>query len=196
MPHRFCTPKRQFRTCRIISCAQTGPPSRRRPACGHQNHEKPGPCGPGFRCPADRADGSVRRSAPMRARIRPMLSRSACSRALSSARSRAWSRSSSSSTFLSSSKASRQQALGVFKLNAQFVGGAGQVFPPLDRRLGIGRIGEVRGIVDPGALLLGVDFALQVDRHALEIGDHAFDLGDPSALFIDLKLLQADQRFT
>jgi hypothetical protein len=54
----------------------------------------------------------------------------------------------------------------------------------------------VRGIVDPGALLLGVDFALEVDRHALEIGDHALDLGDPSALFIDLKLLQADQRFT
>src|SRR5665647_814710 len=38
-----------------------------------------------------------------------------------------------------------QQALGVFKLNTQFVGGAGQIFPPLDRRLGIGRIGEVRG---------------------------------------------------
>jgi len=29
----------------------------------------------------------------------------------------------------------------------------------------------------------------------LEVGNHALDLGDPSALFIDLKLLQADQRF-
>src|SRR6202035_542769 len=37
-----------------------------------------------------------------------------------------------------------QQALGVFELNPQFVGGTGQVFPPLDRSLGIGRIGEVR----------------------------------------------------
>jgi hypothetical protein len=41
-----------------------------------------------------------------------------------------------------------------------------------------------------------MDFALQIDRHTLEIGDHAFDLGNPSALFVDLKLLQADQRFT
>jgi len=89
-----------------------------------------------------------------------------------------------------------QQALGIFKLNAQFVGGAGQILAPLDRGLGIGRIGEVLGVVDPGALLLGMDFALQVDRHALEVGDHAFDLGDPSAFFVDLKLLQADQRFT
>src|SRR6185437_7751533 len=49
-----------------------------------------------------------------------------------------------------------QQALGVFKLNPQFVGRAGQVFPPLDRSLGVGRIGEVRGIVDSGTLLLGL----------------------------------------
>src|SRR5205814_640392 len=47
-----------------------------------------------------------------------------------------------------------------------------------------------------GPLLFGLDFALEVDRHALEISDHAFDLGYPSALFVDLKLLQADQRFT
>ena len=52
------------------------------------------------------------------------------------------------------------------------------------------------GIVDPGPLLLGLDFALEVNRHALEIGDHAFDLGNPSALLIDLKFLQADQRFS
>ncbi len=54
----------------------------------------------------------------------------------------------------------------------------------------------MRGIVDSSALLLGVDFALQVDRHTLEISDHAFYLGNPSALFVDLKFLQADQRFT
>ena len=85
-----------------------------------------------------------------------------------------------------------QQAFGVFQLNPQFVGGAGQVFPALDRGLGIGRIGEMGGIVDPGALLLGLDFALQIDRHPLEVGDHTFNLGDPSALLVDLKLLQAD----
>ena len=85
-----------------------------------------------------------------------------------------------------------QQAFCVFQLNTQFVGGTGQILPPLDRSLGIGRIGEMRGIVDPGALLLGLDFALQIDRHALEVGDHTFNLGDPSALLVDLKLLQAD----
>ena len=32
-----------------------------------------------------------------------------------------------------------EQRLGVFELDAQFVGRAGQVLPPLDRGLGIGR---------------------------------------------------------
>src|SRR5262249_5332633 len=50
-----------------------------------------------------------------------------------------------------------QQALGVLKLDAQLVGRARQVFAALDRGLGIGRIGEMRGIVDPGTLLLGQD---------------------------------------
>src|ERR1700741_3327395 len=57
-----------------------------------------------------------------------------------------------------------QEALGIFKLDAQLIGGPRQVFPALDRGLGVGRIGEVRGIVDPGALLLALDFALEVDR--------------------------------
>src|SRR5262245_29114948 len=88
-----------------------------------------------------------------------------------------------------------QQVLGIFELNAQLVGGPRQIFPALDRRLGVGRVGEVRGIVDSGAFLLALDLALEIDRHALEIGNHAFDLGNPSALLVDLKLLQADQRF-
>ena len=41
-----------------------------------------------------------------------------------------------------------------------------------------------------------IDFALQIDRHALEISDHALDLGHSPPLFVDLKFLQADQRFT
>jgi hypothetical protein len=89
-----------------------------------------------------------------------------------------------------------QQALGVLELDSQFVGGTGQVLPALDRGLGVGRVGEMGGIVDPGPFLLGLDFALEIDRHALEVGDHAFDLGNPSALLVDLKFLQADQRFS
>jgi hypothetical protein len=50
----------------------------------------------------------------------------------------------------------------------------------------------MRRIIDTGAILLHLNFALEVRRHALEISDHAFDLGDPSALFVDLKFLQAD----
>jgi hypothetical protein len=54
----------------------------------------------------------------------------------------------------------------------------------------------MRRIVDTGAFLLGLDLALEIDRHALEVGDHAFDLGNPSALLVDLKFLQADERFS
>ena len=53
----------------------------------------------------------------------------------------------------------------------------------------------MRGVVDTGAILFGLDLALEVARDAIELGDHAFDLRDPAALFVDLKLLQADERF-
>lgn len=53
----------------------------------------------------------------------------------------------------------------------------------------------MRRIVDTGAFLLTGDLAFKIHRHAFEFGDHALDLGDPPALFIDLKLFQADQRF-
>jgi hypothetical protein len=53
----------------------------------------------------------------------------------------------------------------------------------------------MRGIVDAGAVLLGLDLALEVAGNAIELGDHAFDLRDPAALFVDLKFLQADERF-
>jgi hypothetical protein len=45
------------------------------------------------------------------------------------------------------------------------------------------------GIVDVGPVLLRLDFALKLDRHAIELGDHAFNLHDLPALFVDLKLL-------
>ena len=71
-----------------------------------------------------------------------------------------------------------------------------QILAPLVRRLGIGRIGEMRGIVDTGALLLGLDFALEVAAHALELGDHGLDLGGPAALLVHLEFPQPDQRLT
>ena len=54
----------------------------------------------------------------------------------------------------------------------------------------------MRRIADPGPLLLGLDLALEIVRHALEVGDHALDLGNPPALLVDLELLQTDQRFS
>ena len=80
--------------------------------------------------------------------------------------------------------------LGVVKLGLELVGRALEVFAPRHRGLGIGRIGEMRRIVDPGAVLLGLDLALEVDRHAVELGDHALDLSDPPALLVDLEFLR------
>ena len=51
---------------------------------------------------------------------------------------------------------------------------------------------ELRIQLEDAKSLLGVDLALEINRHALEVGNHALDLGDPSALLVDLKLLQAD----
>ena len=50
------------------------------------------------------------------------------------------------------------------------------------------------GIVDPRAVLLGLDLALEIDGDALELGDHALDLRDLAPLLVDLKLLQANER--
>ena len=85
---------------------------------------------------------------------------------------------------------------GVLELALQLVGRALEVVAPSDRRLGVGRIGEMRRIVDTGAVLLGCDFAIEIGRHAIEIGDHALDLRDPAPLLVDLKFPQANERFT
>ena len=53
----------------------------------------------------------------------------------------------------------------------------------------------------PEALTNAVEIAkrcnltLELGRHALEVGDHAFNLGYSPSLLINLKFLQADQRF-
>src|SRR5688572_23519139 len=70
-----------------------------------------------------------------------------------------------------------------------------EVLTPLHGGLGIGRIGEMRRVVNAGTILFGLDLALEVARDAIELGNHAFDLRDPAALFVDLKLLQANERF-
>jgi hypothetical protein len=51
-------------------------------------------------------------------------------------------------------------------------------------------------IMNTGAILFGLDLALEVARDAIELGNHAFDLSDPAALFVDLKFFQADERFS
>src|SRR5262249_2320382 len=89
-----------------------------------------------------------------------------------------------------------ERGLGVVELHLELVGRALEVLFPRHRRLGVGRIGEMRGIVDAGTLLLAPDLAIEVAGHALELGDHALDLSDLAAPLVDLKLLQPDERVT
>src|ERR1700694_504783 len=87
-----------------------------------------------------------------------------------------------------------ERSLGVLELDLELVGRALEVLAPLHRRLGIGRIGEMAGVVNPGAVLLGLDLALEIAADALEFGDHALDLCNLAPLLVDLKLLQANER--
>ena len=50
-------------------------------------------------------------------------------------------------------------------------------------------------IVNSGAVLLGLDLAIEIAGHALELGDHALDLRDLATPLVDLKLLEANERF-
>jgi hypothetical protein len=54
----------------------------------------------------------------------------------------------------------------------------------------------MRGIVNPGSILLGFDLTLKVAGDALEFGDHDLDLSDLAALLIDLKSFQTNERLT
>jgi len=49
------------------------------------------------------------------------------------------------------------------------------------------------GIVDAGAVLLGLDLAIEIAADALEFGDHALDLRNLASLLVDLKFLQANE---
>jgi hypothetical protein len=88
-----------------------------------------------------------------------------------------------------------ERRFGVLELNFQVVGRALKIVAALDRRLGIGGIGEMSWIVDAGAILLDFDVALETGADALEPADHALDLGDRAAPLLDLKLLQANECF-
>src|SRR5262252_5918820 len=46
-----------------------------------------------------------------------------------------------------------KRRLGVLELDAQLVGGTLEIVAPVHRRLGIGRIGEMSRVVNPGATL-------------------------------------------
>src|SRR5215475_13081536 len=89
-----------------------------------------------------------------------------------------------------------ERRLGVVELSLELADRALEILAPLDRGLGISRIGKMRRIVDAGAILLDLDLAVEVDGHALELGHHRLDLRDLAPLLVDLKLPQADERFT
>src|SRR5215831_5182816 len=86
-----------------------------------------------------------------------------------------------------------QGRFGIFELDLQILRRALEVVAPLDRRLGIGRIGEMARIMNAGAILLDLDVALEIAADALEFADHALDLGDPATPLVDLKFLQANE---
>src|SRR5262249_13856590 len=82
-----------------------------------------------------------------------------------------------------------ESRFGVVQLRFQVVRRALEVVAPLDRRLGIGRVGEMSRIMNAGAILLDLDVALEIAADALELADHALDLGDPATPLVDLKSL-------
>jgi len=98
--------------------------------------------------------------------------------------------------FLQLFKRFRKRILGLVELALEFVGRPLEVFTAGDRRLRIGRIGLVSGIVNVRSVLLDHDLPVGIIGHALELGDHHLDLRHLAALFINLKALQADQCHT
>jgi len=90
----------------------------------------------------------------------------------------------------------RESTLGVFQLALEVDRRAPQILAPLDRGLGVGRVREMRRIVNAGALLLRLDLAIEVAGDSLEFADHDLDLSDLAALLIDLEPLQANERLT
>src|SRR5215813_6614782 len=87
-----------------------------------------------------------------------------------------------------------QRPFGVLKLDAQLIGGTLEIVAPVYRSLGIGWVGEMARVMNPGPVLLHLDLALKIDRHTVEFGNHALDLRNPAPLLVNLKFLQPDER--
>ena len=81
-------------------------------------------------------------------------------------------------------------ALGGFELGFQAVGGGAQVVTALARRFGEGRVGKMRRVLDPGAVLLGLDLAVEIGGHVLELADHVLEIGNLACFLVGLKLFQ------
>src|SRR5471032_3546302 len=88
-----------------------------------------------------------------------------------------------------------QHGLGVVELGFQLTGRSLEVLAPADRGLGVGRIGEMGGIVNTGAFLLGLDLAVELGCDTIELGNDGLDLSNLAPLLVDLKFLQADEGF-
>jgi hypothetical protein len=87
-------------------------------------------------------------------------------------------------------------ALGAVQLTPEFIRRMDDLLTPCTRCPGVGRVGKMARVGDSGPAFLVGDLTVKVRGHALEVSDHGFDLRHTTALFIDLKLLQADQCFT
>ena len=89
-----------------------------------------------------------------------------------------------------------KRRFGVIELHSEFVSRALEILPTPHGRLGVSGIGEMVGVVNAGAVLLGFDLAVELGCDALELCDHHLDLCHPPAPLIDLKPLEADERLT
>jgi len=85
---------------------------------------------------------------------------------------------------------------GRLELGLEAVGGGPQVVATLARRLGEGRIGEMRWITDAGALFLGLDLPIEVAGHSVEFADHVLQIGRFACFFVGGEALQSQRRFT
>src|SRR2546423_506593 len=81
-----------------------------------------------------------------------------------------------------------ERRLGLVELPFELISRTFEILAPLNRGFGIGRIGEMRRIMNTGAILLDLNLAIEVRGHAFEFGDHGLDLRDPAPLLVDLKL--------
>src|SRR5918998_3066788 len=84
--------------------------------------------------------------------------------------------------------------LRIVELGMEVLGRLAEIVAPLPSRTGIGRVGEMVRVSDPGFLLFHSDLAIEISRHAVELGDHHLDLCNSPALVVDLKALEADER--